>query len=790
MKVSLAWIFDHIDYDWKKQDINEIISKFNYVTAEIEGFSKVNIDLSQIFMAHCVGAGSPDGNVGVDITELSETASLPVRKCISGECFLVYKDQNGDFLWATCKHVGLDKDGLLPAFDVSDKDARGDWRTFFESQDIIFDVDNKSLTHRPDMWGHRGFAREIAAFLRLPLAAKKQIIAEAPKGKNSPFSIEIKAEKACSRFSGLFFESIENKPSNLFIASRLIKVGVRPISGIVDLTNYVMLDWSQPVHAYDAEKIAGKKLIARMAKDKEVLELLDGSELKLSSKDLVITKEQVLVDKEKVIGLAGVMGGLHDSVSENTKSIFFESANFDPTHIRRTVLRHGVRTESSTRFEKTLDPNQITDAILRFIFLCKEVGIETKINSPIVCVGKAFKEKTIGVRHSFLEKRSGVVLEKNDIIEPLTRLGFTVSDSEEQLGDDSDILYTITIPSYRGAKDIEIKEDILEEVIRFFGFNKIALTTPTIKREPSDLGPLLLMRKIKDFLVYSAQMMEQRNYIYYDEDFLQEIGLDFDKCLKIKNPVSENNVRIVSSLMPNLFKNIKQNCANENSLRFFEYGRVCHIAEDSVIEKKRLAGVIFEKRQAVNFYENKSYLEDLFKICGIPVELGAVEWRKIDESRKEFPWVMPYQSAEIFLNDIKIGTLGKVDTAFLCKLDALPESEAFFFDIDIDKLISYSVPEIIYSQISKFPGITFDLSFMVPMTLTVSEIKDSLLDSDDLIEKVELIDFFDKEDWVDKRSVAFRLWVSHPDKTLEKSEIEDVRDNSIKSIEKLGAELR
>jgi len=773
MKVSLAWIFDHIDVDWKKQDpltklvFHEIVSKFNQITAEIESVKKVKIDLSNL---HPFGS-----------EEVGKT-NLPERPLKAGEYFLVYK-KDKELRWATCRDVGLDKEGLLPAFEMSDKEAGGAWRKLFESEDVILDVDNKSLTHRPDMWGHRGFAREIAAFLELPLKKKETLLsAHGISGKNKNFSLKIESD-ACKRFAGLHFNSIENKVSNIFVASRLIKAGVRPINGIVDLTNYVMLDWSQPLHAYDAEKIEKNRLVARQAKKKEKLELLDGETIELTPEDLVIA------DGKKAVGLAGVMGGMSDSIGVNTKSIFLESAAFQAVGIRRTAFRHGIRTDASTRFEKTLDPNQITDAILRFVELTKQFGIKINISEDVIVVGEPFKEKTIGVTHSFLEGRSGVELEKKNVLEPLTRLGFTVLDSQETIGEKEDVLYTITIPSFRGAKDVEIKEDILEEVIRCFGFNKIGLELPKITKRPGDLTQLFKERDLKKFLVRSAGMTEQRNYIYNDEAFLAELGLKFDHLVSIKNPVSENNVDLVPSLIPNLCRNVKHNCVNVTGLRFFEFGRVFSLMKDEVIEEKRASAIFFEKRGNLDFYDCKETLLKFFSVAGFQ-DPKKIVWKKIEEKRKNSPWVMPYQSAELFYENSFLGIAGKVEKTFLSKLGDLEHADAFFFELSLDKLMLHERDAIAYTPVSKFQEVTFDLSFAIPIRLKVDNLESALFDSDDLITKTTLIDFFDKKEWVYKRSVAFRLWVNHPDKTLLKSEIELVRDNAIKSVEKLGGELR
>ena len=793
MKLSLAWIFDHIDADWEKQDINNLISKFNQITAEIEYFTKINIDLSKIFIGQVISQNKKD--ITTFIPELKKEINLPLRhpskvtdqENVKNLYFMICIENNKP-RWAECKDVKLDKDGLLPSFDIPKNDATENWRKQFENKDIILEIDNKSITHRPDMWGHRGVAREIAAFLDLPFKPKVELLEthniinfndKSEQTDDNPFTIEIKAPKACSRFSGLYFKSAENRPSNLLLSSRLIKVGSRPINGIVDLTNYVMLDWSQPTHTYDAEKISNKQLIARMAQSNESLSLLDKQEIKLTNQDLVIA------DAKKTLGLAGVMGGLHDSITSKTKSIFFESAHFDATPIRRTAIRHKVRTDSAIRFEKTLDPNQITDAILRFLFLAKKINLKIKPAKDIVCVGKPFEEKTIGILHSFLEKRSGTKLQQNEIIESLTKLGFKISHKIEHIDSSQDILYSITIPSYRGAKDVTIKEDVLEEIVRYYGFQKINLELPAIKQEPSDLKPLLKLRKIKSFLAYAAQMTEQHNYIFYDENFLSKIDLNFTNCVEITNPVSENNKLLVTSLIPNLFKNITKNI-QENRLRFFECGKTWKLENKKIFEKYSLAGLFFEKKEKIDFYKYKQYLLDLLNVC----KITNTTWKKIDNHLQKSPWVMPYQSAEIFHDNSKIGIAGKVDLAFLNKLGMLPESDCFFFELDRERLTHYHIEQTPYCPISKYQGTTFDLCFTVPLTLTTNTLEKSLLDSDDFIEKIELIDFFEKEDWTDKRSVAFRLWVSNPEKTLTKSEIDKTRENAIQAAKNLDAYLR
>jgi|SaaInlLV_10m_DNA_2_1039722.scaffolds.fasta_scaffold00006_77 phenylalanyl-tRNA synthetase beta chain len=808
MKISVAWVFDHIDADWKKQDINYLVKRFNQVTAEIEKFDIIHFDLKPFAVARVKSQN--EQLAVIEIPEWKESIELHSRinkedkeqEDVIGKFCMVKKD-NGKIRWATCKDFGLDKDGFIPILEINENDAKGDWKKQFETDDIILEVDNKSLTHRPDMWGHRGFAREVAAFLDLPFKEKSEFLTDVKEvqfenkskaTEANPFIIENKALEACPRFSGLYLKSAENKAANPFIISRLLKVDCRPINALVDLTNYVLFDWSQPVHIYDAENIEKKHVIIRMAKKNEKLKLLDESDLTLTEKDLVIA------DAKKPLCLAGVMGGLYDSISSKTKSIFFEVAHFNAAPVRRTALRYRIRTESSTRFEKTLDPNQIADAVRRFLNLAKQTNVGVVVSGDIAIVGKPFQEKTIKVTHSFFKRQSGIDFKETDVVGPLQKIGFKieVKPFKETLRDNfsqeleipqgeqgkKDTVYSITIPSYRGAKDVQIKEDVLEEVVRFYGLEKIPLELPLLKKNPSDLTHIFRKRKIKESLAFSAGMNEQQNYVFYDERFLSESNLNFEDCIELKNPVSENNMRLVSSLMPNLFKNIKDNCFYDDTLRFFELGRHWRLDGNESIEKKSIAGIFFERRKPVDFYDCKEHIAKIFSLCGVK----KCTWKKCEEI--EFPWMMKYQTAKICVDDVCVGIAGKIDKTFLNKLDALPESDGFFFELDGDYLLHHQ-PEIpCYAPPSKYQETTFDLSFMSSLTLQTDVIEKTLSDVDSLITKVELVDFFEKEEWTDQRSLSFRLWMSNPEKTMEKEEIDMVMQKAVNSVEKLGAKLR
>lgn len=791
MKLSISWIFDHINADWRKQDIDLIIKKFNEISAEIEDSSVIKFNLDKFAVA-TVDEVKGD-KLLLSIPEWNAKIDLPVRLDSNKDSVFMVTKKDKDIRFATLSDFHLLKDGFIPALDIEGKDLSGGWKINFEDEDIILDVDNKSITHRPDMWCHRGFAREIAAFMNLEFLPKSKFLVEkeilnydsqAKTTTTNPISIKIDAPKACSRFAGIYFDKIKNKPTNPFILSRLLKVEARPINMLVDLTNYLTLDWSQPVHAYDASKIKNNEIIVRMAKEAEKLKLLDESELKLSTEDLVIA------DNEKPLCLGGVMGGFYSGISKDTSSIFFESANFDTTFVRRTSLRHKVRTESSMRFEKTLDKNQNVEGILRFISLLKQFNVEFSAAKEILSVGAPAKELNFKIEHNFFERRAGIKFNDYDIILPLTRMGFKVEKELVETEDNKDeqIIYSITVPTFRSSKDIQIKIDILEEIIRFYGFDRIPLEMPKIPTRPGNLNSIYQLRKIKNFFINSAKMFEQQNYIFLNEPFLDSIGLKIDNvATEIINPVSEDQSRIIPSLLPGLFKNLKDNFVQKDSLRFFEFGRVWLPGQNNtIIEKKSLAGIFFEKKNKVDFYDCKSYLIDMLNLLGI--DFKNTEWKKIEKPSDS--WIMPYQSADIYFKGEKIGTVGKVDLMFLSKIDVLPESDAFFFDFDGDFLLEFEAEIDKFVPLAKFQDTYFDLSLFVPIKLKTSDIEARLKKVSDLIIDVDLIDFFEKEDWLDKRSLTFRLSIVDREQTIEKSQIDEIRANALSSLQEIGITLR
>ncbi|MFC1854635.1 phenylalanine--tRNA ligase subunit beta [Candidatus Dependentiae bacterium] len=782
MKISLSWTFDHINGDWRDVDVEKLLSEFNRKTAEIESvenWSWKSKDIAAASVVEVLGDG-----IKVNIPEWGIESVLELRETFgdSDEAFLVCRDKE-KVRWASFEDFGIkEREGFFPPLKIEAGDLAGKWKNDLETDDIIFEVDNKSITHRPDMWGHRGFAREIAMILDLPLKSERdvtesiEVVEHGVKcsGSQIPLKITNNVPYECSRFCGAHFTNVSNVPSIPKMAFKLIRLGAKPINALVDMTNFLMFDWGQSVHAYDADAVPGNHFVINMAKGGEKLGLLDDTEIELTKYDIVIASEK------EPMALAGVMGGKKHSIGQKTSDILLESATFEATVIRKSAAHHKIRTEASARFEKTPTSVQAATAIMRMVKIAKEYGITLNLDGQIHAVGELPEILNVEVRHSFLESRSGEKLSCEKVRKILEKLEFSLV--EKALKDD--VIYKISVPPFRASKDIRIKEDILEEIVRCYGLDNIPQEIPKIGTGGVDLTSRLRMRSLKRYLTHGARMMEQFNYAFIDEVFAKKIGYEPENTLNISNPVSEQASRMTTTLMPHLLKNVFDNYAQVDDLSFFEFGRKWVKNSKSFEEQKVVAGIAFSKRKNVDFYEWKNRVNEVFSIAGIK----NVKWDKPQDH--PHLWIHPYQSAELSVLGKNVGIVGKIDASVWSTLDFLPESDAFIFELDAQFLLEYVEDICQYRAISKFQESSFDLSMMIPISVTSQTLECAVRDSNAAIRSVKLIDFFEKKDWVDKRSLAFHVVCGNDKRSLSKDEVSQIREEAIRAVEKHGAKLR
>jgi phenylalanyl-tRNA synthetase beta chain len=772
MKVSIAWIFDHIAADWQHIDISALVSRFNQITAEIEGFEKITIDLTSITLGRVTHIDNEHIKVMSD--EFKKEFTLPARKGVQfNQLFLIYNKKD-KASWLTGADLGSSKDFLMPAVYCEQSQMAGDWKKNIQAADYIIEIDNKSITHRPDLWGHRGLAREIAAILDLPLKpldeflSRKKIAAydhTVPASKSEPFTITVENQDVIKRFAGIYLDGVEQRASLLWMAFMLARVDSKPIDALVDMTNYVMLDLSQPMHAFDANAIQDKKLIARLSKRGEKLTLLDDQTIELSSHDIIISDEQ------KPLGLAGIMGGKDSGISSGTKAVLLESACFDATTIRLTATRYKKRSEASARFEKSLDPNQNVFAIQRFLKLLNDANIKAVQSDEIFSIGKPAQEQKIIISHDFIEKRLGVKIAPDAIEKILKKLDFGLR------ADDG--VYTITVPTFRGTKDVKIKEDILEEISRFYGYGNLHPQLPSLQVHPKNLDWLYRTAKIKELCAYSMRMRELYNYAFFDEEFLTQLDWQPGQTLSVQNPVSENARRLVTTLIPGLLKAVVNNSAENDRLRFFEIARVWHHTP-AVVEKKSIAGIFYDKKSSIDFYDAKFELQQLFDALHI-----ELEWHKI--TQPDWPWFAPYQTAHLVHNGKIVGIAGKLHPTFLNRLCL---GDAFMFELDGDFFIHHRDQVHRYEPASKYPDMARDISMLIARETTAQIIAELIKQCDSKIIKVELLDFFEKSEWPDKRSMTFRFIISDSQKTMTKEDADAIWETVADTLKQRGANIR
>lgn len=774
MKLSVAWIFDHIDADWHTIKIEEMVNQFNQTIAEIEGYEKIDFNFSSFFYVQIKSIAATA--ITAQCPELKKDIMLPIRDDVQEGLWYLIKEENKNYIWAALETFCPSRQGFLPTIHIPETERSGGWKKRVEIKDYTIDVDNKSITHRPDLWSHRGIAREIAAMLNLKFKPLNNFVVpdtineydkSAPATPDNPISVEIKTNK-CDRFAILYFDHVAYMASPWWMAHRLMRVGARPIDALIDVTNYVLFDVGQPLHVFDADTLSSKKLVIRTAKSKEKLVLLKDQEVELTQDDIVVT------DGKEPISLAGIRGGLHSGVSNKTKRFLLESAHFDATTIRKTSMRIKIRTEASARFEKTLDPNQNIIGIERFIKLVQQEQIVSHV-SAINSLGDRAEPKIVTVEHSFIESRLGVSVTREFVVKTLEKLEFAVTASDGS--------YTITIPTFRATKDVAIPEDIVEEIGRLYGYNTITRHLPVRAMAPFSIHEVQTRRALKQQLAYGLAMHEVSNYSFYDEQFLQQLGWQPAATISVENPISEHWRRLVTSLIPHLIKNIVTNKEHKKELSFFEIGRTWHLVGDAPLENQILAGIMFDAKKSVDFYEGKAPLEQLFALLALPVM-----WHKLDHHEKyDNPWWLTDHTAYIMHHDQKIGIAGILDPQFYV---SVLSGNAYAFELDAQFLQNYKPPVIQYKPASKYPVVHRDISMFVPLMVTVDDIIKKIIGSDARISQVTLVDHFEKDEWPDKKSVTFSCAISDHTKTLTTQEIDALVEQAVDRLKKLGATIR
>lgn len=662
--------------------------------------------------------------------------------------------------------IGKNHDGIMVLDNKKAKPGQ-DFSTYLEADDVIFEVDNKSLSNRSDLLSHYGLARELSAIFEAPLRPYAEFLSPAlslPEGREAKLEVKVDDSKACPRYLAVRLDKIKVEESPAWLKKRLVAIGQKPINNIVDLTNYVMLESGQPLHAFDSALV--KKIVVRRAHPGETIETLDEKERLLDKDDLVIS------DGLAAVAVAGIMGGQKSGISPETTSIILESANFQAAVVRKTSQKLGLRTDASTRFEKSLDPALTEIAMKRIITLILQVCPQAVISSVLVDIDHSDKmAKAIKLPLAWLNKKIGQEIPRPKVVSSLRNLGFSIDNDQEEV-------LEVSVPSWRAAKDVAIKEDLVEEVLRIYGYNNIESKLPVETLAlPERNEERFLERRLKAFLAAKFGLFEVYNYSFVGSEQLKKLNIDFFNHLKLANPLSEVHNILRQSLVPNLALNIKNNQAKAETLGFFEFGRVFFnapgdlscgpgSAETLPYQEKRL-GFAWASASVGVFGQAKGQIAALFQ------ELFCLEALPIFLPIEEVPgWANSSYCAQISFRGEILGVVALVSKEAAVNLNL--KKEAAFAELNFDSLAKLArVATPLYREPARYPSLVRDLAFVVDEKILYNEIKSEIENFDNLIEEVELFDAYSGNKLESGfKSLAFHLSFRAEDHTLQTEEVE------------------
>ncbi len=641
--------------------------------------------------------------------------------------------------------------------------------------DLIVEIDNKSMTNRPDLWGHYGIARELAAIYGGSLKALPAF--DLPADLES-YPVKISNPDRCRRYDAVVFEDVSPLASPFWMRRRIWSVGMRPINLLVDVTNYVMLATGQPTHAFDRDHVE-EGIHVRLARPGEVLELLDGHELSLVDSDLLICD-----GKDKAIGLAGVMGGARDSILPETRGMVLEVANFEAIGIRKTATRQQVRTEASSRFEKAINTQRCDLALGLTLDLMAKLQPEARV----VAAGHDHAEETLPislpVSLDFLNVRSGRKLSADEVIKALEPLGF------ESHFDGSDEL-TIKVPVWRATGDVSIKDDILEEVCRMIGYDQFDFVPPVISlTKPIRQLDFESERAIREYLAFRAGLQEIFTYPWVDDRYLEAAGQAKEGLLALATPPSPERASLRASLLPGLLEAVAENSRYYDSFGLFELAQVFQ-EEDQLSRDQEERLPRQERRLAMALAGDLPLL--LFrKLKGILTNLprfGRIQGWRLEKGSDRPAWAD--RNAWLDLVDQEGRILGKMGllSPKATSLAGVRRTFAVLAEIDVEALIPLDSRHNDFRPLPHFPLVEQDLSILVDDSVSWADIEAAIRSH---VRRSEFVEEYRGSQVPEGyKSLMFRFWLASDEKTLSAQEIEDRRHKLLKKLKAtLGAELR
>jgi phenylalanyl-tRNA synthetase beta chain len=808
MKISLEWLAEYVDLSGL--DPAELADRLTMSTAEVEGVEVLGGDMEGVVTAKVlrvmphpdaeklvladvfdgegekrVVCGAPNLAVGQTVPLARAGGRLPdgtrIKKGkIRGEL------SAGMICSERELGLGPGADGILvldgevePGLEISR--ALG-------LTDHVLEIDNKSLTHRPDLWCHYGIAREVAAITGRDLAPMPGSGPglSRPDAENTALEVRTIDPDLCPRYCAAVVEGLAIGPSPAWMARRLEAVGMRALNNVVDITNYVMLELGNPLHAFDLKKVGGPAILIRRARAGEKIVTLDGVERALAGEMLVIA------DLEKPIAIAGVMGGANSEVSGDTAAMVLESANFHPINVRRTSAALGCRTEAVMRFEKSLDPELPPVAARRFLQLARELIPGSRQVSPLYDEDHHQKRPvSLVLGRDFLNRRLGLELPAERAEGILTSLSFGLTETDGG--------WNVDVPTFRATKDIGIPEDLVEEVGRIYGYDNIPPVAPNVTILPPTTPPTRVLEdELRDILSLELGFSEIYGYSFTRQDMAETLGLALTGHLELRNPLSSEETSLRRSLVPGVLQAVAKNVNNFSEFSLYEIGRVYFpevpglddgAAGHLPLENRRLCGSVYSGGRDVAgdemFFRVKGVIEGL----AARARLDKPELTRL-EAGNMAPWIHPAHHAEWRQDNHCLGTLGEIHPAAGRALGL--RGAVGLFDLDLDALLTARREKLAYTPLPRYPGVSFDLSVVVPLRTEVRTVEAVVAGANPkLIREVSLTDTY-RGAQLDEgmKSLTFTILCRSDKSTLDPGQAAKLHETILRAVKNAGWSVR
>ncbi len=679
--------------------------------------------------------------------------------CAASEAYL------SDFFRAEKETEIVDLKGIdcKPGDNISD---------IVEMNDTVLEIDNKSLSNRPDLWGHFGIARELAAIYNAPL---KEIPCYKLDKDLPKYNVEIKETNKCNRYAGVEIDGIYEKESPMWMKSLLSKTGQRPINAIVDITNYVMMAVGQPLHAFDKTHVSGEKIIVRNANENEELLLLDNNTIKLTKDDLVIC------DENDAMALAGIRGGKKDSILPDTKGIVLEIANFAASTIRKTEKRFAEKTDSSIRYEKGIDTQRVDQGINLALKLIKEIFPESKIvKYSDVYVNKT-ENNRIKVSEDFLNRRLGKKIAKENIEQILKSLGYELSLANGE--------YDIVVPTWRSTGDVTIKDDVMGDIARILSFNSFEAKPIEITLEHAiKQNDILLDRRIREYLSNRCGFYEIYTYPWIDEKYIHAAKVDTSDSLRLATPPAPELAYLRSSLIPGMLEAISKNLRYFDEFKLYEVKQIYKkgdyrpSSDDEIlpVQEKYLTGSIIGKNAKEIFYEVKGVLENMAGYC----HMENIRLEQIEKPN----WADKNAYLNITMNSEIIGSIGLLSVQVMNE-SKIKRTNVALFEINMDKFVPLDSRTNKYAKLPELPLVEKDLSILVDKDVKWHTIEQSIKSR---AKEIEFVDEYNGDQIPEgKKSITLKVRLVNEGTTMTSEQINEKISDILNVLDKkCGAKLR